>query len=72
MIEDYIDNEELLRKYKTKQYYIDYHIKNRDKINTKNNALYHNKYKKDENFLKRVSLHKKEYYKKKENDKIKE
>lgn len=72
MIEDFIDNEKLLKLYSHKQYCKEYHIKNRDKINKKNNELYHNKYKKDEGFLMRVSKHKKDYYRRNENIKINE
>ena len=59
MIEDFIDNEKLLKLYKLEQYRKNYRILNKDKIKKISNDLYHNKYKKDETFLHRVSLQKK-------------
>ena len=45
-------------------------MKNRDKKNKISNDLYHSKYKKDETFLKKVSIQKAKYYRNNEDIKL--
>jgi hypothetical protein len=72
MIEDYIDNEILLKNYNKNIYMKEYTIKNRDIINKRANKLYHEKYKLSDVFKKKVSLQKANYYKNNQNKKIDE
>ena len=62
MIEDFIDNEILLKKYKSYQSQKNYRLKNREKLNKYSNELYHNKYKIDPIFKQKVSIQKHKYY----------
>ena len=72
MIEDYIDNEILLKNYNKNIYMKEYTIKHRDIINKRANKLYHEKYKLNNEFKKKVSLQKANYYKNNQNKKIDE
>jgi len=63
MIDTFIDNELLLKLYNTKLKMKEYHQNNREKLNKRAHELYHNKYKNDETFKKKVHLREKDYLK---------
>jgi hypothetical protein len=70
MIEDFVDNVELLKKYNKKQSQIKYKLINRERLNKISNDLYHSKYKLDPIFKQKVSEQKHRYYMSKEDIKF--